>query len=352
MANSSLSLLPKLACPHDGASLHQDGIWLSCPHGHRFPVVDDVPVLLRDDVLQTIGIASQSLRLARLHVEGSNDDPYFTDTLGLSDDERRQVRAAITAKEVGVDPVVSYLVGATNGILYKHLIGSLSDYPIPNLPLPAASGEWLLDIGCSWGRRSIAASKNGYTPIGLDPSLGAVLAAKRLSNQLRLPFVGVVGDARYLPIKTGTFDAAYSYSVLQHFSKPDVRLALREVRRTLRDGGTFSIQMAAAWGMRSLQHQAMRRFREPVAFEVRYWSPPELRRAFREIFGDVKISVDCYFGLGLQATDTDIMPPSKKAAVYTSEFLKGIAGWCPPLAYVADSLLLQGTVAQANRAAS
>src|SRR5262249_51264164 len=163
-----------------------------------------------------------------------SEDPFFTETLGLSHDERRKVREEIAKKGCNVDPVISYLVGATNGILYRHLIGSLAEYPIPILPLPAAQGDLLLDIGCSWGRWSTAAVKKGYSVVGIDQSLGAVLAAKRLCDRLGIPFQGVVGDARYLPFKSEAYNAAFSYSVLQHFSKPDACLALREIRRTLR----------------------------------------------------------------------------------------------------------------------
>lgn len=342
MVDSAVSILPFLACPHDGTSLQQEGAWVACQHQHRFPVVENIPILLRDDVLQTIGIASESLRLGRLSAEGSNEDPFFTSSLGLSDEERSQVRADIADKQGGVDPVISYLVGATNGILYKHLIGSLTAYPIPSLPMPAANGKHLLDIGCSWGRWSIAAARKGYCPVGLDPSLGAVLAAKRLSDRLGVPFEGVVGDARYLPFKAATFDAAFSYSVLQHFSKSDARLALREVRRALRDGGAFRIQMASAWGLRSIWHQARRLFRKPRLFEVRYWSPLELKQTFGSIFGDVHMFADCFFGLGLLASDLKIMPPAKKAVIYGSEFMKFAAGWIGPITYVADSLILEG----------
>ena len=342
MANSFQSLLPLLACPHDRTGLQHEGAWTWCQRGHRFPVIDNVPVLLRDDVRQTIGIASASLRLACLHAEGRNDDPFFVGSLGLSQDERRQLQVDIAKKRSEIDPVVSYLVGATNGNLYRHLIGSLSDYPIPALPMPCAKGDRLLDIGCSWGRWSIAAASKGYQPVGLDPSLGAVLAAKRLSARLGAPFLGVVGDARYIPFKPEVFDAVYSYSVLQHFSKQDARNALHEIRRTLKDRGRFAIQMASAWGVRSFQLQAKRRFREPSSFEVRYWSPLELTQTFRETFGRVRMSVDCYFGLGLQATDIRFMSPTKKYLIYASEALKGMAGRFHPLVYAADSLLLEG----------
>ena len=45
----------------------------------------------------------------------------------------------------------------------------------------------------------MAASKKGYLQVGLNPILGAVLAAKRLAKRLVVPFQGVVADARFLP---------------------------------------------------------------------------------------------------------------------------------------------------------
>src|SRR5262245_13846564 len=121
MANGLQSLLPLLACPHDRTGFQQEGAWVCCQRGHRFHVIENVPVLLRDDVVPTIGIASASLRLACLHAEGRNDDPHFAGSLGLSEGERRQLQVAIAAKRGEIDPVVSYLVAATNGSLYQHL---------------------------------------------------------------------------------------------------------------------------------------------------------------------------------------------------------------------------------------
>ena len=39
-------------------------------------------------------------------------------------------------------------------------------------------GTRLLDIGCSWGRWSLAAAARGYDAVGIDPSLGAIMAAR------------------------------------------------------------------------------------------------------------------------------------------------------------------------------
>ena len=48
----------------------------------------------------------------------------------------------------------------------------------------------------------------------------------------------MVGDARALPFPDASFDAVFSYSVLQHLAKADVRTVVAEIRRVLRPGGT------------------------------------------------------------------------------------------------------------------
>ena len=91
----------------------------------------------------------------------------------------------------------------------------------------AANGELLLDIGCNWGRWTIAAAQRGYRPIGIDPSFEAIVAARRIARQLGVDDARyVVADARKLPFADGTFDVVFSYGVLQHFSKSDVALSV------------------------------------------------------------------------------------------------------------------------------
>ena len=360
MMDPGCDALDLLACPVDGLELRLSGKRLTCAHGHTYPVVHGVPVLLRDDVEQTIGIARQSLRLAREYVDGSGadaaaSDPFFIASLGVTEPERDQVRAAFAALpptmavDNAVDPVVSHLVAATNGILYKSLAGRLDTVPIPQLRLPAGDGQRLLDIGCNWGRWSIAAARKGYRPVGIDPSLGSVLAAKRLATRFGLPFEGVVGDARHLPFKQDAVDTAFSYSVLQHFSKPDARQAFRQIARVTRPGGTVKIQMASGTGLRSFQHMLARRFQEPADFDVRYWPPWTLRHEFERAFGNASLDVDCYFGLGLQPSDIPILSAPAGLLVRLSELLRATSIVVRPLAYVADSVYLtsRNTVSRA-----
>jgi SAM-dependent methyltransferase len=326
--------------------LEHNASFLVCPRGHDYPVVDGVPVLLLDDKEQTIGIAEASLANARQFASGhAPDDRFFTSTLGINEEEKRGVLAEAGQDNPAIDPVVKFMIGATNGMLYQNLIGKTKNYAIPELRLPRGESRRLLDIGCNWGRWSIAAARLGYRPVGIDPSLGAVLAARRVSRQLGLTADFVVGDARFLPFSDGYFDTAFAYSVIQHFSKEDARISLAEIGRVLKPGGESLIQMPNTFGARCLFHQMKRGFRSPVRFEVRYWTIPELRRAFCSAIGPTRLSVDCFFGIGLQAADLHLMPGNRRALIRTSEFLRCVSKRMPLLSYTADSIYVSSVKA-------
>jgi 2-polyprenyl-3-methyl-5-hydroxy-6-metoxy-1,4-benzoquinol methylase/uncharacterized protein YbaR (Trm112 family) len=330
----SASLRQRLVCPRDQRPLTTEREHLTCERGHRYPIVQDVPVMLLDDVRQTLHVGDDSLRAVGEHSE----DPWFVDTLGCSPEQKRSIRKLIDESGSGaVDPIVQFVLAATNGSLYKQLLGTLNEYPIPHIRLGAGNGETLLDIGCNWGRWSIAAARKGYNVVGIDPSLGSVLAAKRVARSLGVDASFVVGDARHLPFRPASFKRVFSYSVLQHFSKDDVETALTQVARVLEPEGESLIQMANAFGFRSLQHQIRRRFRNAEAFEVRFWTPEELRTTFRRHVGESRLSVDGFFGLGIQAADLQLMPIKYRAVIAASEFLRRISK-SMPITWAADSL--------------
>src|SRR5258705_11882356 len=93
--------------------------------------------------------------------------------------------------------------------------------PNPEMPVEEGPGGTLVDIGCNWGRWTIAAARRGYRTIGVDPSLQALLAARAVCAQLGVEADFVIGDASHLPLRSASIDTAFSYSVIQHFSKPD-----------------------------------------------------------------------------------------------------------------------------------
>jgi SAM-dependent methyltransferase/uncharacterized protein YbaR (Trm112 family) len=335
--------LDNLVCPIDRTQLDFDGKCLVSMHGRRYPVVEGIPVLLIPDEAQTIGVAQASIERAqgRVDVIDVRAPQLYLESLGIGEKEKSELLRLYRDGMTRVDPVVIELIGATCGNAYKDLVGdpNLSDYPIPSIELtPSKSVNVLLDIGCNWGRWSIAAARKGFSVVGIDPSLGAVMAARRVAKQLNLDIRYVVADGRFVPFRDHQFDFVYSYSVLQHLSKRDARRAVSQIGRVLRSGGVAKIQMANKWGIRSIHHQALRGFREPKGFEVRYWTAAELQDTFSNMIGKTRISADCYFGLGWQWCDFRYLTLRYKAALIASEALRRLSHVISPLRMAADSV--------------
>ncbi len=310
-------------------------------------MVQGIPVLLRSEQIPTLWVAKASWELAQNWIEEhSRVDPWFVHSLGLTQHERDELLSRLKSnRNEEVDPVISYLVGATSGLLYQNLRGRLSSTPIPTLNL-GNRPETLLDIGCNWGRWTLSAAQQGHLSVGIDPSLGAVLAAQRLAKKLGTKAWFVCGDGRFLPFASHTFSRIFSYSVIQHLSESDARQCLSEIHRTLTPNGKSVIQMPNCFGFRSLYHLVRRRFRKATDFDVRYWTPWKLQHTFKNAIGKTSLSIDGFFGLGVQASDYKILPPTSKGIILISEFFKQIAKVVPPMKYVADSLFLHSTASE------
>lgn len=113
-------------------------------------------------------------------------------------------------------------------------------------------GQRLLDVGCGDGGFHAPLRQRGVHVVGVDRSFGmlrAALASQRQTIVAAAEANGsaaavVQGDAQALPIGDATFDCALAAHVLFHV--PDVRAALRELRRVLRAGGRVVLTTNAA----------------------------------------------------------------------------------------------------------
>jgi SAM-dependent methyltransferase/uncharacterized protein YbaR (Trm112 family) len=317
-------LMQHLACPRDKKGLEREASRLICSEGHSYPVVDEIPVMLIEEAESTHGYIGETLDAVKKY-EATGELPDG-DAQPLNGD---------------VDPFVQAEIPYTSGNLYFSVQHKLERYPIPETRLWPGKGERLLDIGCNWGRWSIAAAKKGYKPVGFDPSLRAVLAARRVARQLGTAADFIVGDARFLPFRDDSFDVVFSYGVYQHLSKDNVRTSLDEVHRVLKRNGKTLFQMPNKYGIRQYQQHRRRGFTEGEGFDVRYWSPGELIETFRDKIGATRMFTDCYFGLGIQSSDADMLPLKFKLIVQTSEILRKVSRAFPPLIKLADSVYLE-----------
>jgi len=281
-----------LTCPRDRLPLTD----LKCSAGHQYLAFEGIPVLLRDDVPETIASYTDSLRQARGELPIYDRDDY-----------------------------VSQLVASAAGYLYRPLVGNLHEYPIPEIPVDG-SGT-LLDVGCNWGRWTIAAAQKGFKVVGIDSALDALWAAQKVCKQLGIEAEFICADARYLPFGDNSFDHAFSFSVLQHFSKQDARRAFAEMKRTAKH---FMVEIPGKYGIRALQHQIRRGFKEGQGFDVRYWTPKELSEIGR-------LKVHAYFGTGVLYCDRKYIPRRYHPILYCSEGLRYLSEVITPLRYVADS---------------
>lgn len=317
------SPLPPLSCPVDRSPCRIEGAQVLCAQGHSYPILEGIPIMLREDVEPT--------------------HPYMGETLRLKEKEGRGEGVSEQRGE-GLDPFVVKELVASCGLLYRKVQGRLSRYPIPeDLPVPEGEGKWFLDIGSNWGRWAIAAARKGYRVVGLDPSLRALLAMGRVGASLGYELFAVSGDARYLPFPEGYFDLVFSYSVFQHFAKEAARRAVEEAVRVCKPGGTILFQMPNRFGLRQMYHEVrfyLRPSNDP--FRVRYWTPWELK-ALGSRLGRCELMVDGFFSLNPRPGDADLLPWYYALGVRLSTWLKGCSRIFPGLMLLADSLWVKVT---------
>jgi SAM-dependent methyltransferase/uncharacterized protein YbaR (Trm112 family) len=306
------ALLGILACPTDQTPLRIENDSLVCENSHYFAMEQGIPIFAdsprRQPVPSNMGPCPHS---------GANDS---------------------------IDPFVNSWIVNTNGNLYWRVRGALPRYPIPNWPYGKGDGKVVVDIGCGWGRWSIAAARAGFKPIGVDVHVDALAAATRVVRQLGVQADFVCSDAECLPLQHGAVDWVFSYSVLQHLDKTKVLRIFHEIARVLKPGGTCLIQLPNQFGLLSILRQLKRGFREAEAgtFEMRYWSRNSIRQGFQGAgFSDIAIHTDGFFSQNPQVSDLDLLSPMGKLIVITSYAGRKIADAVPILTHIADSLWIE-----------
>ena len=180
-------------CPSCGSQLSWDDAAAACSEGHRFDVVDGVPVLVDDAELA--------------------DDPQYESQRRYFDAEFERYAAYELQNWRR-----SYLDRLRAGRLFD--AGPLVD----------------VAVGGS-GYTVIEAARTGIDAVGCDLSLEALTTARRFAADERVleRTTWVCCSAEQLPFGDGVFAAALAIAVLEHV--PDDGAALSELARVLRPGG-------------------------------------------------------------------------------------------------------------------
>ncbi|MEE9206834.1 MAG: class I SAM-dependent methyltransferase [Gemmatimonadota bacterium] len=106
------------------------------------------------------------------------------------------------------------------------------------------SGARVLDLACGAGRHLRPLEQAGHAAFGLDLSWPLLAEARVRQPKARL----VRGDMRWLPFRSGAFEAVTSFfTSFGYFATPEEdRLVAGEIRRLLRPGGVFVLDFLNA----------------------------------------------------------------------------------------------------------
>lgn len=113
-------------------------------------------------------------------------------------------------------------------------------------------GTLVLDLGCGAGRHAFACLKAGARVVALDAAPAELAPVKAMCAAMQAegeaPDSGgataVGADALRLPFADASFDCVIAAEVLEHVA--DDRLALGELARVLRPGGTLALSVPRA----------------------------------------------------------------------------------------------------------
>lgn len=121
--------------------------------------------------------------------------------------------------------------------------GLIDDLEV-DITAPLARGGKVLEVGCGTGLILERIAREAKEAHGLDISPGMIAKAQERGLD-----VGIA-SATDIPFEDDTFDLVYSFKVLAHV--PDIALALQEITRVTKPGGTMVLEFYNPWSLRYL----------------------------------------------------------------------------------------------------
>jgi uncharacterized protein len=241
--------------------------------------------------------------------------------------------------------VVQQQIAATNGIHYIDSIGTLSEYPIPEIPVENAktTGELLLDIGNGWGRWLVAAAKKNYIPVGIDIRLEFCETARQVLKANGKNGYSIVADLQNLPFLNNIFSKVWSFSVIQHTHLDRFTRCLSHIERILADNAYCYLEFPNRNGIRNRFGPAAKPNNSDFdSWDVRYYSPGEYEKIFRIFFDNYQYENHSVLGIGILPGDLKYAKGLKnKLVISTSRFFSNLASLIPSIKSISDSIYIK-----------
>lgn len=156
--------------------------------------------------------------------------------------------------------------------------------------LPLRAGDAVLDIGCGPGW--FWAASAAVVPAGIELALAdqsAGMVAEAVERCTALPFgsvTGVEANAAALPFAEGSFDVVVAMHMLYHL--PDPAVAIAEMARVLKPGGTLAVTTNGVDNLRGLYQLTTVFGSEPVDPAGVAFGFDKAERLMRAAFGNVE----------------------------------------------------------------
>jgi ubiquinone/menaquinone biosynthesis C-methylase UbiE len=181
--------------------------------------------------------------------------------------------------------------------------------------LALVPGLTVLDVGCGAGSYHPKLAARGVNAVGLDMSFGMVRECRRQAADQRLLVSLLQADAQVLPFPDATFDRAMANHMLYHV--PNIRAALREIRRVVKPGGRVVLTTNASDHMHRL-----RGLHREAALALGYTpsTPSSARfsldhlRLVRSVFPDARVEM---------IPNAFLFPPSEAATAALQHYASG-----------------------------
>ncbi len=145
----------------------------------------------------------------------------------------------------------------------------------------------VLEVGCGSGRWLRRLVETGVIAWGVDHSVEMLGLARQMGGTCQV----VAGEAQHLPFADGTFDGVTCVTVIQHIPPAEQRVALHEVARILKPGGSLLLfELIRGHGLHVFSHEPERWAAEAnlAGLNLRSWSGQEFLLLDRLLVGIVQ----------------------------------------------------------------